>query len=513
MNHDSSNKKPPEGKRPRAEDAFRSAKQVNKRLRQERSLLKSQRAQRDVGKLKHVLELVDARRPGDWKGQVALFLRSDIPAGKGRRRTIGDKRQTAYGSFLMNLYDDLKEARVPCQNLKEVGPKHVAPLVRLYEKRGLSEGYINDQLSIMRRFLALVGKPAAVPAGIALKELLKKHGIVAGTVGRRTIADMPKGWVDMGFEPQPIIDSMRLEAEVYACHLEMMWRFGARCNECLQLQPLDSDKGDYLVLWRGTKGKKTRMVKFSRDPEKRALQRAALDWAIAVARKNPKGELAEPGLTLEQSTKRQRYIFAKYGLTKKGLGILPHGLRHQFGTDLLRELTGLPAPVLGLLPAEVYQSKWLIMRDAYLEVSRQMGHERVSITGAYAGTPTNLGRKQNERVNELLRKVASADASLESSGVSDCWILGRAAAGMELLPGEKLQLAVRLADQSLSMNQVAPKIESVRKALEEALVEHITLTLWMEPGVPPDALETMFTPSRAGKGIDAGGASTGGGNV
>ncbi len=502
--------KKPAARRPRTEDAFRAAKEVNKRLRRERTITKSHRGQRDVGKLKHVLQFVCKEYKGDFKRQAAQFLhKSSIPSGKGRRRIIGDKRQTEVGGFLLRLYDNLKEAGAPCQNLDEVGPRHVVPLARLFEKRGYSEGYIDDQFSIMRRFLALVGKPAAVPTGTMLTELLSRHGIVAGTIGRKTIAEIPKGWVDMGFDPQAIIDAMRVKFEVFACHLNLMWRFGPRCNECTQLQPRDSDKGDYLVLWRGTKGKKLRMVRFSRDPEKRALQRAALDWAIAVADKNPKGELAEPGLTLEQATKRQRYVFTRFKLTKNGLGIVPHGLRHQFGTDLLKELTGMPAPVLGLLPAEVYQSKWLIMHDAYLEVSRQMGHERKSITGAYTGTPTNLGRKQNARMKELLRKIEGAFDGLDAAGVSDCWILGRAASGMERLPGEKLQVAVRLADQSLSMAQAAPMIEAARQALEAAVGEHVTLTPWMEPGVPPDALESMFTPGVGGGKCGEGAAGDG----
>ena len=486
--------------KPRKDNCFRDAKEVNKRLRHERALKRSRRPQRNAGKLKHVLKDVCRKSPGDFKRQAANFLRvANIPAAKGRPRTIGEERQTAYGQFLKNLYDWLIAAGAPCQNLDEVGHRHVVPLMRLFEQLGWSEGYIQDQLSILRVFLALVGKEHAVPSGIALKELLTKEGIVAGTIGRRTVADLPKGWVDNGVNAQEIIDAVAKESEIHACHLKLMRDFGTRCKECVQMRPAESDKGDYVLLMRGTKGKKTRIVKFSTIPEKAARQRATLDEAKALAAKNPKGELGEPGLDLKKALRRQRHIFDKHGLTKKAKGIVPHGLRHQFGTDLFQDLSGLPAPVLGLRPAQDYKDKWLIVQDAYAEVSRQMGHERVSITGAYAGTAANLNRQQKERNKALLHKVTKADAALGLAGVTDCWILGRAALGMEMLPGEKLQIAVRLADQSLSVSQVAPKLEAVRIALEEAAAEHVTLTLWTGAGVPPDALETMFAPARRGQ--------------
>lgn len=475
-----------------AGDAFRQAKEVNKLLREERRAAKGQRAQRDAGKLRHLWAGIRHKHAGNPQAQAVHFLQTcPIPAAIGKSRFIGQKHQDEFGRVLLAIAADLRAARAPIQNLDEINLKHVGPLVKLWESRGLSEGYIADMLSILRRFLALIGKPSAIPTTYVLREHLHSKGIVAGTIGRSAIATLPKGWRDLGFDPQEIIERVRAESPVMAIHLEMMEQFGPRCAECCQMQPRLSDQGDFLIISRGTKGGKTRMVKFSSNPEERARQREVLDRAIAIADKHPKSELAEPGLTLRQMKARQRYVFEKCGLTKGGLGLVPHGLRHQFATDLFFELTGLPAPVLGLVPAEIYQSKWLIVREAYLEISRQMGHERPSITAAYGGSPRKLRRGQQERIYALLGQMVGADGALQAAGVTDCWILGRAAAGMELVEGDHLQVAVRLLDTGCDLAQ---RMASVRKALEQASAKPVTLSLWLEPGVPDNALETMYTP-------------------
>ena len=51
--------------------------------------------------------------------------------------------------------------------------------------------------------------------------------------------------------------------------------------------------------------------------------------------------------------------------------------------------------------------------------------------------------------------------------------------------------------------------EWVAQALEAAVGEHVTLTPWMEPGVPPDALESMFTPGVGGGKCGEGAAGDG----
>lgn len=483
-------------------DDVREAKKRDKELRRQRRMANGDRPQRAAGSLKPFMDVARQKWAGNAKAQGAMFMSmSLVPAAIGPERAIGHKRRKEWGRVLKELPDQLDLAGAPINNLDEIGPKHVAPLVKLWEEMGHSEGYIADLLSILRRFLALIGKPSAVPTGPRLHEHLHSKGIVAGTIGRSAVAIMPKGWRDMGHDPKAIIAQVAEYSPLMAVHLELMEAFGLRCKECYMLMPEESDKGEYLWVWRGAKGKRHRTVPFSRIPEKAAWQREVLDRAKKLAAKNFKGELSENGLTNKQMERRQRYVFTKFNITLDSeKGLVPHGLRHQFATDLFKDLSGLPAPVLGLVAAEEYKKKWLIVHEATLEVSRQLGHERKSVTAAYAGSAPKLKTHQRKRLNAWLSASRAADPVLDSSGVSGCWILGRAAKGLELAPGERMQVAIRFEGHAeLTMASVSGRMEAVRAALEEALSSRVTLTVWVEEGSPPEAAATMFSPQAASK--------------
>lgn len=480
-----------------------NAREVNKRLREERTRSRhnQRRGSADRGAFQDVLLEVRKGRAGDALAQCVRFLdkvrKRGIPAAIGRRRVLGEKRATEFGNTLMLSIADLYNARMPIQNLSDIGQKQVVALVRYWGEKALSEGTIADRVSVLRRFLQLVNKQDAVPTGVIWRNKLRQSGVIAGTIGRPSVINLPKGWLDMGIDPRPIIDEVRTYCEVVGSHLEMMWAFGPRCRECVQVRPRKADKGEHLFLFRGTKGKKEREVPFSKNPEKRAWQREILERAKLVADRHPRDELAVPGLDLEQMMNRQRYVFTKFGITEAGRGIVPHGLRHQFATEMFAELSGMPAPVLGLLPAEEYKRNWVVVRQAYLEVSRALGHERPSISGAYISSEANLNRQQKERLTGWLGQIESTAPTLEEAGISDVWLLGRCAQGMPLLPDEAIAVTARFADANLSMNAVNDRLNPVRASLERALGSRVTLTPWVSSDVPAEAAEVMFTPGRA----------------
>lgn len=484
-----------------------STGEANKRLRAERRNEKvKRRGSGDRGKFAGLLVTVCQSKPNNVFGQLAGWLdkarKQGIPAAIGRPRLLGAKRMKEFGAALKLSVADLRNAGVPIQNLSDLGQKQVVTLVRFWGEKGLAEGTIADRVSVLRRFLQLVGKQDAVPVGVEWRGKLQSKGIVAGTIGRSHIPELPKGWVDLGIDAAALIEKIREYCPVVASQSEMFYAFGLRSDEGNQVQPRISDRGTHVFLIRGTKGKKERSVPFSKKPEKAAWQREVLERAKLVADKNPKGELAEAGLSLEQMRNRQRYVFRKFGITRSegGLGVTPHGLRHQFATDLFFDLTGMPAPVLGLLPAEEYKRNWVIVREAYLEISRQMGHERPSITAAYAATGSSLGKHQLARVSDWLLKVQSAAPALEAAGVKDVWITGRCALGMALMPDEAIPVAVRLADESLSLRAAEAALTPLRGALEVALANRVTVTVWAGIDAPADGAEAMFAPGRGAEG-------------
>ena len=91
-----------------------------------------------------------------------------------------------------------------------------------------------------------------------------------------------------------------------------------------------------------------------------------------------------PPSTWKQAQQRfYGLIRNRLGISKKALGVTPHGLRHGYVQDEYRELTGLPTPVeggaLGKIDRETH-------RSASMTVSRWVGHGRIDVTTSYYGS-------------------------------------------------------------------------------------------------------------------------------
>jgi site-specific recombinase XerC len=367
---------------------FRRTKGIGLKKQNRNRTGATKRQARGAGKLSTIAAAVCRQRPGDPHRQLNMLLRAvNIPAAFGRERVISDKTLTDYGKELHRAIALCKACRVPIQNLTELRRKHVVAFCRYWEKQGLADKTINKYVSTLRRFLELIGKRGAIPEGHEWYQVLQQHGVAAGTHGCSLIPKFPKGWRDQGLDPLAIIGEIETEDQLVACQLLMQLLFGLRVNESCQIVPEDSDKGDHLMVWRGTKGGKERVVKFSTNAERRSQQRTVLELAKELASKNDKRCLGDPGQSLRSMKNRMTYLVRKHGIRRTGLGVTMHGLRHQFACDLFSELTGLPAPVLREVDPSEYGEKAEVVRAAVLEVARQMGHERGEIVYAYIGAP------------------------------------------------------------------------------------------------------------------------------
>lgn len=148
----------------------------------------------------------------------------------------------------------------------------------------------------------------------------------------------------------------------------------------------------FLRVHRGTKGGRLRYAAVRTEG-----QRLALEAARALARHDG-GHIGHPGLTLKQSLDLFSNVVRAVGLTKKDLGVTPHGLRHQFAGDLFFEIAHVEPPVRG---GEASFPDRAMMEDAYRQVAQQLGHNRPHISSAYLGSPV-AGRGQVEERLEAL---------------------------------------------------------------------------------------------------------------
>ena len=109
------------------------------------------------------------------------------------------------------------------------------------------------------------------------------------------------------------------------------------------------------------------------------MRRHAVDYARHVG-KGPHASVSDPTLTLVQAMRRLRYVMERFGITKRDLHVVPHGLAPPVRRPRLHANTGALPPVAGgpvVDPALDARA-----RDT---ISEQLGHGRRQIVNAYQG--------------------------------------------------------------------------------------------------------------------------------
>ena len=157
--------------------------------------------------------------------------------------------------------------------------------------------------------------------------------------------------------------------------LRLQREFGLRREEAIKIIPAWADRGDKLVL-------KASWCKGGREREiliRTEAQRAVLDEAKALGDTTERGSLI-PTVKYVQQANRFDYQARKAGLSGT------HGLRHEYAQQRFQELAGFACPLAGG-PARETMTPDMRRADyeARLEVSRELGHERIAITKIYLG--------------------------------------------------------------------------------------------------------------------------------
>lgn len=478
------------------------AREVNRQIREENKRAKEEerKAKRGDGLFRKPLQEARERHAKDPHAQIEyLFQERTVPAAMGRYRFVSDKRLKDFQDVLHRIVRLLRQRRSAIQNLDELGKAHVLASVTAWQEEGLGEGTIQGYFSVMRRFFCLVGKPNVLPTDSKLREWLRSHGVVAGTIGRENVPEVQKGWRDLGISPELFVENLRSQGEfVVASIVEMEVNWGLRDEEGWFLRPHVSESeanAAGLLLRRGTKGDKPRTVHYFKDPERARAQREALERAKALADLHPRGELSIPGLTAEQMENHFKWVMRRNGATKKGMGVTPHGLRHQFACDLFRDITGMPAPVLGLLPAEAYRKHAALVRKAMKEISLQMGHERPSISSAYVGSVAKLDKGQIRRIDHALKRLGLAAGAFCEAPVAEAWLVGAYGRGAVQEPGAPMEIVVRPADlpnSAMTLKHLAEQLLELGGAVERMAGVPVRVNAWLAPASPDDAAEILF---------------------
>jgi len=257
-------------------------------------------------------------------------------------------------TLVANQLHELGYRKMGAQSLK---PKHVEALTKHWLNTGITAGTIKNRMAAIRWWAHKVNRQNVVARS-------NEH---YGIPDRHFVTSESKAKTVTGAELDKVRDQhVRMS-------LELQQAFGLRREEAMKFQPSFADQGDYLVLkasW--TKGGRERTV-----PVRTEAQRAVLNRAR---------RLAGLGSLIPSSRNYRQQLRIYEGHTiRAGLSHM-HGLRHAYAQDRCEELTGWKASAAGgpefrALTPEQRE----LDREARLTISRELGHERQQITGAYLG--------------------------------------------------------------------------------------------------------------------------------
>lgn len=435
------------------------------------------------------------RHPGNPKAQVAMFLKEFvIPAGTGRKRSVSQKTQDAYGETLVLVVEDLRLCNAMVRNLGELGKAHALHLMKLWKGRGYATGTIEWKLSILRRFLTFIGKPNAIPKGENLKEWLRANGIEPPE-SRVLTATVSKAWDEKGVDLAELLPKVEELCPWVAIQLEVQAAFGLRVKESIQLIPRQSDLGTALLVIHGTKGGLPRAVKFDADEATRLWQQDVLERAKLLSDRNPKGILAKPGGKLQQNVRHFYHLMERMGITRSVLGVTAHGLRHQYATRRYQQISGMGAPVSSAAPLRVTEEIRAADYEARKAVSRELGHFRPDVTQAYVGSMSRVQRERSASVKGWVQMTEGNPAfcrALADAGVTRAWLSGAFSMGLPVEDGEKLRLIVATEDGCRLDEGIHAEL---RLTLNATISRGVVVYEHVEPGDPgSDCLELWIGP-------------------
>lgn len=470
-----------------------TAREVNRQIREQMQAQKRQdRGQSGAtGAGLSVLSRVQRKHPNNPKAQIAMFFGEFvIKAGTGRARPVSERTRTVYADGLIRMIDDLRADRCAIHNLGELGKTHVLRLIQYWTRQGQGAATIQNKISILRRFITFIGKPALVPKGHALTSWLNQQGIEAPQ-HRHTVATESKAWNDHNIDLHQVLAQLREISPITAMQLEVQAAFGLRMKESIQLNPKAADYGDTLRVMHGTKGGLPRDVHFDTDQVIREWQRDVLERAKLHASQNRKGTLSTQGKSLEQSKAHFYYQIRKVGINRSELGVTAHGLRHQYAARRYAQIAGTGAPVGRNAPLHITDEVRAADLQARTLVSRELGHFRPDVSHAYLGSLPMLDRARKERIHAWIERTeenAQFQQAMQEAAITTAWLGGRFAQGLEIDQNEKLRLIVKTRD-----NRPIPINDRflLKQRLMSIYERGVDLSEHFEDHQPDDTLEIM----------------------
>ena len=251
---------------------------------------------------------------------------------------------------------DLKELGYKLPSARSIKPKHVLALTEKWHGNDIGVATMRNRLSWLRWWAEKVDKPAIIPKANAELNLPDE------------------------FTPQPnraVKLDLKKWAKVNCLHVRatllLQSAFGLRREEAIKFRPKIADRNTYIALksaW--TKGGKPRNVPITTKHQREVL---ALIHKIAKT-----GSLIPQGKSYVQQLKRYEQLTLRVKMRNT------HGLRHNYAQQRYLKLTGWKCPLAGgKRQHEMTKEEREKDRLVRLQISKELGHNRLSIKNTYLG--------------------------------------------------------------------------------------------------------------------------------
>lgn len=324
------------------------------------------------------------KHEGDWKRELQdiLQMKGRVTA-RGKTKPVSNRTLHAREMVMFMCMKQIREMGYDIQSVRSLKGKHVDALVARWKEEGISGGTIQNRLSNLRALCKWIGKEGMVQR----TEKYAEAGEDPKRLKREVVSREDKSWTARGVIPERMIQEVSLVDTRVGLQLKLIHAFGLRREEAIQFRPHVVDEGGVLRIREGTKGGRERMVPVESDNQRAVLEEAK--------RYVPRwdGHMGRPRKTLKQNIDHFSYVMAKMGITRKDLGVTAHGLRHQRLNDIFEEVAGIPSPVRQAGGGQrIVTGDPELWKQAQQKVSNVAGHARLSISSAYTGSVTSVGK-------------------------------------------------------------------------------------------------------------------------
>jgi len=297
-----------------------------------------------------------------------------------KRKKISFKTYADRKQCLLRIAIDLMTLFQELRYLTEIKRAHVMQLLLVWKKRKIGVSATKNSLCFLRTALWFIGVDVkhVVPSNKAALAYMSLPS-------QRCYVTANKTWESRGINPWELIQSKVMKEDpLVGAVLLLCFAFGLRLKEGMLWNSGTGIgvQGNLINILHGAKGGRKRI--FSVDSH--MLEKMAIRYASRFI--NPVTDSLVPGTGKIQDKdlmKFRRRIYSvarRCGITKKGLGVCIHGLRHSAACRWFSELTGTQAPILGGGPIDA-----ALDRKARAMISRRLGHVRLNIVDIYCGRP------------------------------------------------------------------------------------------------------------------------------